>query len=115
MANQNNLIKKIVATALITLSVGCATVGSQFEFTGAHSITVGKTQKADVISAFGKPFRVGYENGNEKWTYGYYKYRMVGDSETKDLTITFDAKGVVTNYSYSTSEAAETNRASRVH
>jgi hypothetical protein len=83
--------------------MGCATVGKQFQFAGPQSIQVGKTTKDDLVKQYGEPFRVGYDDGDLKWTYGYYKYRLFGDSDTKDLEITFDKSGFVRKYSYATS------------
>ena len=64
-----------------------------------------------MLRHYGNPFRVGYENGNTKWTYGYYQYKLFGTSETKDLAITFDKSGVVSDYTYSSSEPEEVKRA----
>ena len=89
--------------ALLLVLVSCATVGKHFVFDGPQSIQIGKTTSAEILKKYGEPFRVGYESGNLRWTYGYYLYRSIGESETKDLVITFDAKGVVTSYDYSTS------------
>jgi hypothetical protein len=96
---------------LVMITVqGCATIGSQFQFHGVDSITIGKTTKHDILSKYGKPLRVGYENGNEKWSYGYYHYRAFGNSNTKDLSVTFSHHGVVSNYTYSSSEPSEVNK-----
>jgi hypothetical protein len=91
----------------IMLQLGCATVGGNFQFKGPESIQIGKTTKSELMSNYGKPFRVGYDNGDTKWTYGYYQYRIFGSSDTKDLIITFNNKGVVSNYAYSSSDAQE--------
>lgn len=82
---------------------GCATVGESFEFKGADKLVIGKTSKAEVRKQYGDPFRAGFENGDLKWTYGFYKYRLFGSSDTKDLAITFDQNGIVKDYTYSTS------------
>jgi hypothetical protein len=95
----------------ILLAPACATVGAPFQFQGTQSITVGKTTRADILSQYGKPFRVGYDNGATKWTFGYYQYKLFGDSQTKDLAITFNQSGVVSDYTYSSSEPDEVNRA----
>ncbi|MBI2522559.1 MAG: outer membrane protein assembly factor BamE [Bdellovibrio sp.] len=94
-----------LATLLMLLLsfASCATVGRHFQFMGTESIQIGKTTRADIFKTYGEPFRVGYDNGNVKWTYGYYLYRVIGTTETKDLIITFDANGVVKDYTYSTS------------
>ncbi len=92
----------VSVVSLMTFSA-CATVGNQFSFKGVQSIIIGKTTRNEILSTYGQPFRVGYDNGNEKWTYGYYKYRVFGDSNTKDLDITFDKSGLVQKYTYSSS------------
>jgi outer membrane protein assembly factor BamE (lipoprotein component of BamABCDE complex) len=92
-------------TALVPLVMlsSCATVGQPFVFSGPDSIQAGKTTRAEISERYGEPFRAGYDSGNLKWTYGYYKYRLFGDSDTKDLDVTFDKNGVVKSYTYSTS------------
>lgn len=103
--------KGVMAVTGLVLVQGCATVGSPFRFQGPDSIVAGKTTRADIVKRYGEPFRVGYENGNPKWTYGYYHYRLFGDSETKDLDVTFDKNGVVSSYTYSSSEPDEVTQA----
>lgn len=96
---------KILFIPLTLLALqGCATMGADFQFQGPDTIVNGKTTKAEVKNRYGNPFRVGYENGDEKWTYGYYQFKVFGASENKDLAITFNKKGVVSSYSYSTTE-----------
>jgi hypothetical protein len=108
-------IRKIAGLALALLALeGCATVGSDFQFKGRDSIVTGKTTKNDILTRYGQPFRVGYENGDEKWTYGYYQYKLFGDSQTKDLAVTFKKNGVVSSYSYSSSYPDDINRAHSV-
>lgn len=104
------VIMLALASALILLAA-CATMGSPFRFAGAESVEVGKTSKSEVLSLYGKPFRVGVENGDATWTYGYYRYKLFGDSQTKDLKITFDKKGIVSDYNYSSSEPDEVDTA----
>jgi hypothetical protein len=95
--------QSLMCIASLLVVAGCATVGSQFQFRGSDSIVKGKTSRSEILSVYGNPFRVGFENGNSKWTYGYYKYRLFGDSETKDLDITFDKNNIVSSYTYSSS------------
>jgi len=110
-------MKKFYSLMFVTLTVsttllqGCATMGSSFDFQGPGSVVVGKTTQAEIVSRYGNPFRVGFENGNKKWTYGYYQYKLFGDSQTKDLSITFDKNGVVASYTYSSSEPEEVTEA----
>ncbi len=96
----------LLVSALLGLT-SCATVGKPIEFGGPETITVGSTTKNDIYQQYGEPFRVGFDNGNLKWTYGYYKVRMFGDTDTQDLAITFDKKGLVKDYTYSSSVPIE--------
>ncbi len=97
----------VLSFAILFLISGCATVGSQFYFKNPNEIIIGKTTKIEMMNNYGTPFRVGFDSGKLQWTYGYYKYSLFNDADTKDLTITFDSKGVVTNYIYSSSSAED--------
>jgi hypothetical protein len=44
------------------------------------------------------------ENGEKTWTYGFYKYRPIGEDSTKDLFIKFSDDGTVSSYSFNTTE-----------
>lgn len=101
------MIKFIILLAGILLLSNCATVGKPFEFKGPKSIINGKTTQSQIISTYGEPFRVGYENGDLKWTFGYYQYKLFGNSDSKDLNITFDKNNVVSGYTYSSSVPEE--------
>jgi len=90
----------------------CATMGTPFVFTGPNTIVIGQTTKSDLLAKFGQPFRVGYENGKDKWTYGYYKYKVFGDSETKDLDVVFNKDGKVSSYTYNSSYKDEVKQQS---
>ena len=52
----------------------------------------------------GDPWRVGIDNGNIAWTYGYYHFKLFKGIETKDLYIVFDSKDVVRSYTYNRSD-----------
>jgi outer membrane protein assembly factor BamE (lipoprotein component of BamABCDE complex) len=78
----------------------CATVGKDFSGDSVSQIRIGKTTKADVRVIFGNPWRTGLEDGKETWTYGHYRYQLIGQDSTKDLVIRFDDTGVVTSYSF---------------
>ena len=105
MANKLRFSRKIflMCTIMSSFFSSCATMGNEFSFNDSKKIIVGKTNQSDILYLYGKPFRAGYENGNKKWTYGYYQYNLFGVSQTKDLAITFDSHGIVTNYTYSSS------------
>ena len=86
------------------LFAGCASVGHDFNVTQVPAIKIGKTTQSDIRSMFGPPWRVGIEDGRGTWTYGKYKYRLFGQTSTTDLVIRFDDKGIVSSYTYNTTE-----------
>ena len=86
--------------AASALASGCATVGWEFPVANVDSIVIGKTTRDEVQRLFGNPWRVGVEDGNETWTYGHYKYKLFGTTETRDLVVRFDAKGNVVSYTF---------------
>jgi hypothetical protein len=49
---------------------------------------------------FGEPWRTGLEDGQRTWTYGYYKYNLLGASQTRDLVVRFDDAGTVRSYTF---------------
>lgn len=98
------------AVAALLACSACATVGTPFTFAGPDSITVGKTTQADLLARYGKPLRVGFDNGSVKWAFGYYSLSLFGDNDTKDLDVIFDKEGVVTSYTYESSDPAEVSK-----
>ena len=89
---------------LVLLMAGCATVGKNFESGAVKEIMVNETTAEDVCNLLGNPWRTGLENGKKTWTYGYYKYRLFGPADTKDLVITFNKDNTVYSYSFNTTE-----------
>jgi hypothetical protein len=85
----------------------CATVGKDFPSEKVSLIKTDVTTKAEIEKMFGKPWRSGMENGEKTWTYGYYKYRPIGQDSTKDLFIKFSDKGIVSSYSFNTTAVEE--------
>jgi hypothetical protein len=95
-----------VAGAAGALS-SCATVGREFPESHVGDIQIGKTTQSDIQTLFGSPWRVGVEDGRRTWTYGRYRYKLFGRSNTKDLVVRFDERGVVASYSFHTTEHDE--------
>lgn len=85
----------------------CASVGHDFPVAYVSSIEKGTTTQEQIIARFGEPWRVGVEDGQTTWTYGKYKYRLFGQPSTTDLVIRFKSDGVVSSYSFSTTEYEE--------
>jgi len=106
MTNTTAFIRNISILTGITLlaCMSCATVGRDFPTDTVAQIQIGKTTLTEINELFGPPWRTGVEDGDKTWTYGYYKYRLFGDSTTRDLVVRFDERGVVNSYSYNTSE-----------
>lgn len=97
-------MKNLLAIAISgAVLAGCATIGKNFDSTSLSWLKAGETAKKDVLEKLGDPFRVGMDSGDQTWTYGYYKYRVFGDSETKDLVIRFSGDEKVKSYTLNTS------------
>lgn len=89
---------------LICLMIGCASAGKNFPIEKVSEIEIGKTTQQEIWNQFGSPWRVGIEDGQNTWTYGKYKYRLIGDASTTDLVIWFDNQNIVSSYSFNTTE-----------
>lgn len=79
---------------------GCARVGYDFNANKVQKIEIGKTTQDEIVIMFGQPWRKGIENGVTIWTYGRYTYRLIGETDTKDLVVKFDDKGKVKSYTF---------------
>jgi hypothetical protein len=94
------MLRKLALAALASLSVACLTVGEDFAVGRVSHIQIGKTTQAELRKELGEPWRTGLEDGQRTWTYGYYKYNLIGASQTRDLVVRFDDKGVVRSYNF---------------
>jgi hypothetical protein len=84
------------------LVVACFRVGTPFPMDRIQSrIQVGQTTREEIERQFGAPWRTGYEDGDETWTYGRYVYALGAPARTADLKIRFDQRGVVASYTFS--------------
>ncbi len=90
----------------LSWTLGCGTVGKDFDIEKARSIENGKTTREDIAQMFGKPFKTGIQNGHPIWIYEQSKYKAVGDDTSKSLTVEFDDNGVVKNYTVTSNEPA---------
>lgn len=81
------------------MTLGCGTVGKEFDIEQAKSIENGKTTREDIALIFGQPFKVGVQNSHPIWVYEESKYQVIGDGVSKSLIVEFDDNGVVRNYS----------------
>lgn len=92
------------ALLLSVLAAGCATVGHDFAADRVPQIRLGVTTQEEIRSLFGAPWRTGLEDGKQTWTYGKYHYSVFKEASTKDLVIRFDDRGIVTSYTFNTTE-----------
>ncbi|MGM0418109.1 MAG: outer membrane protein assembly factor BamE domain-containing protein [Thermodesulfobacteriota bacterium] len=97
-------LKTFILISVFLFVSGCATIGKDFSSENISRIETGTTTKQDIQDMFGEPWRTGVENGSKTWTYGYYKYRSIGESSTKDLVVKFNKDGTVDSYNFNTTE-----------
>ena len=92
--NITRRLRGLTLTLMVALC-GCATVGAEFPVAPVDEIVIGQTTQSDIQRMFGNPWRIGVDDGDTTWTYGYYKYKLFGRAKTRDLVVRFDANGVV--------------------
>lgn len=97
-------IKMLLPALALVAFTACAQVGKPFPEQNVLAIKKGVTTKEEVTRLFGDPWRTGYEDGEQTWTYGNYKYDVLGNKQNSDLVIRFNDKGIVSSYSYSTTK-----------
>jgi outer membrane protein assembly factor BamE (lipoprotein component of BamABCDE complex) len=95
------------SAVLTVFPAGCATVGRDFPVSHVSEIEKGKTTQDQIRTLFGPPWRVGVEDGETTWTYGKYRYTLLGQKEAQDLVIRFDNRNVVSSYTFSTTKHEE--------
>ena len=93
--------RSVALLILAGLLAGCGilVVGSEFPSPTQEMIQPGKTTKADLLRFFGEPYQVGFDSGDLTWSWFYGRKHSQGEL-TKELTVRFDAKGVVKSYSF---------------
>jgi SmpA/OmlA family protein len=101
------LTQAIVSLGLWVGLTGCLTVGRDFPTDKIGQIAIGHTTRDEVHRMFGEPWRTGIEDGRRTWTYGRYKYKLFGETETRDLVIRFDPNGVVASYTFNSAPPLE--------
>ena len=86
---------------VLVLAAGCVSVrfGRDFPSPEAKSIVAGKTDRAALQRMFGDPYQVGLDSGDPTWRW-FYGQRDSTAEVSKDLTVRFNAEGVVKSYSF---------------
>jgi hypothetical protein len=92
--------RSLLAAAIAMFAVGCMTVGEDFAVGKVTGIQIGESTQQDIRQMFGDPWRTGLEDGQRTWTYGYYRYNLLGASQTRDLVVRFDERGVVRSFTF---------------
>ena len=97
--------RNVVLVWILSLATlgGCVTAGKSFRSDDLSWIVANKTSQGEIQRVLGEPFRVGVDSGSLTWTYGYYRYRLLGETRTKDLVIEFNRDGTVSSYTFNTS------------
>ena len=98
----NVILKLIAVLSLSMLTSACVTNGKYFGSDTAW-IKANKTRQDDVRTLLGAPFMVGNSGGSPTWTYGFYRYKMVGESFTKELKFYWNLDKTVQSFSFNSS------------
>src|SRR4029077_1816127 len=88
-----------VAPVLVS---GCVSgkFGREFPSPDRQLIVVGKTDKAALERIFGEPYQVGLDSGDQTWRW-FFGQREASAELSKDLSVRFNADGVVKSYAFS--------------
>lgn len=97
----------ILCAGFVFLISGCLTLGKDFPKEYVSEIKIGQTTKSQIRKLFGAPWLSGIQDGKLAWTYGNYDYSVFGERKAKDMVVQFDKKGLVTSYTFSTTEHSE--------
>jgi outer membrane protein assembly factor BamE (lipoprotein component of BamABCDE complex) len=103
-------IKVFVLVAIgLGTQVGCVTRGDQFS-SDYSWLEKDETTKDAVVQRLGQPFLVGYSGGSPTWTYGFYKFRLIGESHTKELTVYWNDDDTVETFTFKSSFPEDRSR-----
>lgn len=97
--------KSLLVAMVLTMgsmNTSCATAGKEFP-SQMEWIKEGVTKKKDVQLVLGEPYSVGNSGGRETWTYGFYRYKLIGKSHTKELKVYWNPDGTVGSFSFTSS------------
>ncbi len=102
------LIRSALVIGLSTAALtGCVTNGSDFR-SDVTWIKESQTQKKDVQMLLGEPYSTGNASGKSTWTYGYYRYKLIGKSLQKELKLYWNEDGTVNSFSFNSSFPEDT-------
>ena len=86
----------------LTLVSGCLSfkIGREFPSPDPQMVVLGQSDKVYLRRVFGEPYQVGIDSGDQTWRW-FFTRGGSGTERSKDLTVRFDASGVVKAYSFS--------------
>ena len=92
----------VTCLVAVTMVAGCISLkfGRDFPSPEAKTIVAGKTDKASLERMFGPPYQVGLDSGDQTWRW-FYGQRETGAELSKDLSVRFNADGIVKAYAFS--------------
>ena len=97
------MIKRALASVIFGIGLNaCATQGHEFP-SDVSWIKADATKQEQIRSVLGEPAQVGNSAGTVTWTYGFYKYRLIGQSHTKELKLYWNPNLTVKTFSFSSS------------
>ncbi len=99
----------ILVGALGLAQAGCVTEGKDFK-SDVTWIKDGQTKNSDVKMVLGAPHSVGNSGGKETWTYGFYRYKLIGKSLQKELKFYWNPDGSVSSFSFNSSFPEDTGK-----
>ena len=103
MRHRLTALTTVLAFAVSLAACGALSTGREFpSVKPGMEIKNGVTTKADLLKMFGDPTQVGMKDGDQTWTYYYWKKGSGKEGDlAKQLDITFNAQGVVKSNSFS--------------
>ncbi|MCX6129633.1 MAG: outer membrane protein assembly factor BamE [Proteobacteria bacterium] len=102
-----NLILSVLSCA--GLQTACVTRGRDFS-SDLGWVKKSQTTQNDVTKFLGTPTAVGSTGGVPTWTYGYYDYRLFGESETKEIKFYWNNDGKLQDFSFNSSFPSDRQR-----
>jgi hypothetical protein len=93
------MFRVFLVVAMLGLLTNCVTNGRDFP-SDTSWIKKDTTKRDDVKNILGDPYLIGDSGGTVTWTYGYYNYKFIGDSYTKELKMYWNPDNTVKFYSF---------------
>lgn len=86
----------------LVLLAGCVTRGAPF-VSEVSWIKIDSTSQDNVYKMLGNPHAVGNSSGTPTWTYGYYRYGLIGVNAQKELKFYWNQNKTVKDFSFNSS------------